>query len=59
MNEASNDGGAAKIASVTSVDWFNNKDLLFGNDADEDCDGVAVDGEGCFSVGDNFSFDLS
>ena len=55
LNEASNNGGAAQFDSVTSVDWYNNKDLLFGNDAGEDCDGVDVVGEDCFNVGDNFS----
>jgi len=54
LNEASSVGGAARFDSA-SVDWYNNKDLLFGNDAGEDCDGVKVVGEDCFSVGDNFA----
>ena len=59
MNEASNEGGAAQFEDVSkssSVAWYNNKELLFGNDA-LDCDGAkeVVDGA-CFSVGDNFSF---
>jgi len=56
LNEASTFGGAALFFD-TDVDWYNNKDLLFGNDAGEDCNGVEVDGD-CFNVGDNFSFDL-
>ena len=56
LNEASNDGGAAQLQSTTSVAWYNNKELLFGNDADEECDGANVAGEDCFNVGDNFSF---
>ena len=60
LNEASNEGGAAQLFSiVTSVAWYNNKELLFGNDADadEDCDGGAVGSNppACFSVGENFS----
>ena len=54
LNEASNDGGAA-LFEKSSVAWYNNKELLFGNDAGEDCDGVLVVGEDCFSVGENFS----
>ena len=56
LNEATN-GGAALFFSFQSVDWYNNKELLFGNDAGEDCDGVAVGSNPpvCFSVGDNFS----
>jgi len=60
LNEAANDGGAAlfRFQSTPSVDWYNNKELLFGNDADEECDGANVAGEDCFNVGDNFSFEL-
>ena len=54
LNEASSIGGAARIA-VSSVAWYNNKELLFGNDAGEDCDGANVEDEDCFSVEDNFS----
>ena len=54
LNEASNDGGAAQFVNPDSVDWYNNKELLLGNDA-LDCDGANVAGEDCFSVGDNFS----
>ena len=63
LNEASNTGGAAQFApldelqDVSSVAWYNNKELLFGNDA-FDCDGAKVFGEDCFSVGDNFSEDF-
>ena len=56
LNEVSNIGGAALFEVVTSVDWYNNKELLLGNDA-LDCDGVSVDGA-CDSVGDNFSIDV-
>lgn len=60
LNEASKDGGAALFDSCCNfVVWYNNKDLLFGNDAGELCDGVAVVDEDCFNVGDNFSVDLS
>ena len=59
LNEASNGGGAALFEDVNdaSVAWYNNKELLFGNDAGEDCDGVAVGltSPTCFSVEDNFS----
>ena len=57
LNEASNVGGAAASFNAPSVGWYNNKDLLFGNDAGEDCDGVAVGSNppACSSVGDNFS----
>ena len=34
LNEASNIGGAALFASPSSVAWYNNKELLFGNDAE-------------------------
>ena len=57
LNEASSIGGAARIdESISSVAWYNNKELLFGNDA-LDCDGVAsaICGAVCKSVGDNFS----
>ena len=62
LNEASNIGGAARFQSLLSVAWYNNKELLFGNDA-LDCDGVSVVGvdangfnlpAACFSIGDNF-----
>jgi len=55
LNEATNDGGAAQLQFVSSVAWYNNKELLFGNDAVVDCDGANVVGERCFSVGENFS----
>ena len=55
LNEASNIGGAAQFRNGASVNWYNNKELLFGNDAGVGCDGVSVDGA-CDSVGDNFSF---
>ena len=57
LNEASNIGGAAQFQGVSSVDWYNNKEILFGNDAGEDCDGVNVEGKDCFSIGD-FSIDV-
>ena len=57
LNEASNDGGAAQFEDVSSVAWYNNKELLFGNDAGVGCDGVSVDGA-CDSVGENFSIDV-
>ena len=53
-NEASNVGGAAGFFDPTSVAWYNNKELLFGNDA-LDCDGANVVGGDCFNVTDNFS----
>ena len=55
LNEASNGGGAAEFDGA-NVAWYNNKELLFGNDA-LDCDGVAsaICGAVCKSVGDNFS----
>ena len=56
LNEASNIGGAAQFQGVSSVDWYNNKELLFGNDALA-CDGVNVEGKDCFSIGD-FSIDV-
>ena len=57
LNEASDVGGAAQFNDASSVAWYNNKELLFGNDAGEDCDGVAVGltSPTCFSVEDNFS----
>ena len=55
LNEASNYGGAALFDEDSSVGWYNNKELLFGNDAGELCDGVEVVGRDCFSVEDNFS----
>ena len=59
LNEASNQGGAALVEldspiGALGVDWINNKELLFGNDAGT-CDGVFLQGSGCFNVGDNFS----
>ena len=54
LNEASNKGGAV-LFDGPNVHWYNNKDILFGNDAGEGCDGVDVDGQPCFNVGDNFS----
>ena len=54
LNEATNVGGAAQFGFSTSVAWYNNKELLFGDDA-LDCDGANVVGERCFSVGENFS----
>ena len=55
LNEASSIGGAARIdESISSVAWYNNKELLFGNDA-LDCDGAKVVGGDCFNVTDNFS----
>lgn len=63
-NEATYDGGAVQFLSFgsageLSVEWFNNKELLFGNAAGADgaCDGAEVE-EDCFSVGDNFSSDF-
>ena len=53
-NEASNVGGAARFFFPLSVAWYNNKELLFGNDA-LDCDGAKVFGGDCFNVTDNFS----
>ena len=53
LNEATNVGGAAQFNGA-SVARYNNKELLFGNDA-LDCDGAKVVGERCFSVGENFS----
>ena len=53
-NEASNDGGAAQFFNPSSVAWYNNKELLSGNDA-LDCDGAKVEGGDCFNVGDNVS----
>ena len=53
-NEASNIGGAAQFFFASSVAWYNNKELLFGNDA-LDCDGAKVFGGDCFSIGENFS----
>ena len=57
LNEASNVGGAALFEDVSSVAWYNNKELLFGNDAGIDCGGVAVGitSPTCSSVEDNFS----
>ena len=60
LNEASNTlqsntGGAALFNNALSVAWYNNKELLFGNDAGEECDGAKEVGGDCFSVGDNFS----
>ena len=57
LNEASNVGGAALFEDVSSVAWYNNKELLFGNDAGIDCGGVAVGtiSPDCSSVEDNFS----
>ena len=64
LNEASNIGGAANFFTngrLSTVNWVYNKDLLFGNDASIDCDGVKVNdpevpaGRDCFNVGDNFS----
>ena len=56
LNEASNVGGAATFLDTQSVGWYNNKDLLFGNDAGEDCGEVSVGFPPvCSSVGDNFS----
>ena len=55
LNEASNVGGAALLDDESSVAWYNNKELLFGNDAGVDCNGANVVGERCFSVGENFS----
>ena len=57
LNEASNVGGAALFEDVSSVAWYNNKELLFGNDAGIDCGGVAVGLTlpTCLGVGDNFS----
>ena len=54
LNEASNTGGAALFENV-NVAWYNNKELLLGNDAGVGCDGANVAGGACFSVGDNFS----
>ena len=54
LNEASNVGGAALLEGISSVAWYNNKELLFGNDA-LDCDGAKVFGGDCFGVEDNFS----
>ena len=56
LNEASSFGGAALIRS-SSVAWYNNKELLFGNDDGIDCGGVAVGlpSPTCFGVEDNFS----
>ena len=58
-NEASNTWGAALFGAAqfffaSSVAWYNNKELLFGNDA-LDCDGAKVFGGDCFSIGENFS----
>ena len=68
LNEASNSGGAVDFVkfdseSTLSVKWINNKELLLGNDAEEDCDGGAkfdTDDEVlvCFNVGDNFSEEI-
>ena len=62
LNEATNNGGAALLFFLRragSVDWYNNKELLFGNDAGVFCDGVAdfIAGRpaACSSVGENFS----
>ena len=58
LNEATRDGGAAMF-DASSGAWYNNKELLFGNDGDDDCDGVTVrDDFACFNVGENFSFQL-
>ena len=56
LNEASNTGGAALFENV-NVAWYNNKELLLGNDAGVGCDGVAVGtfSPDCSSVEDNFS----
>ena len=54
LNEASIDGGAAQFFNPSSVAWYNNKELLSGNDA-LDCDGAKVEGGDCFNVGDNIS----
>ena len=65
LNEASNEGGAAQFvsttSSTTSVAWYNNKELLFGNDAGIDCDGGAMgfNPPACFNVTENFSEDLA
>jgi hypothetical protein len=68
LNEASNVGGAVQFVKFFSggtlrVKWFNNKELLLGNDAEEGCDGGAkldTDDEVlvCFNVGDNFSEEI-
>lgn len=65
LNEASNDGGAAAVNGVGSgflkVNWVNNKELLLGNTAGEDCDGVvrsSIGGTSCASVADNFIIEL-
>jgi len=55
LNEVSSEGGAALFGFSTSVAWYNNKELLSGNDAGIDCDGANVVGERCFSVEENFS----
>ena len=50
LNEASNVGGAALLEGISSVALYNNKELLFGNDA-LDCDGAKVfGGEPCVGV---------
>ena len=51
-NEASNVGGAALLGNVG---WYNNKELLSGNDSGEDCGGAKVVTGDCFNVTDNFS----
>ena len=61
LNEATRGGGAASFFAFgfLNVDWINNKELLFGNDAGT-CDGVNTFDPfivgGCFNVGDNVSF---
>ena len=57
LNEASGIGGAAQFVSTSSVAWYSNKELLFGNDAGIDCDGGAVgfNPPACFNVTDSFS----
>ena len=66
LNEANRGGGAASFFAFgfLNVDWINNKELLFGNDAGT-CDGVNTlepistapfIKEGCFNVGDNEKF---
>ena len=66
LNEANRGGGAAQFFAFgfLNVDWINNKELLFGNDAGT-CDGVNTFEpisnapfikEGCFNVGDNEKF---
>ena len=58
LNEASDVGGAAQFNDAFSVAWYNNKELLFGNDAGEDCDGVGDIVGDCFNVTDNVSLEF-